>query len=61
MKNMFNSSTITGGSINFSDPAITKTDSFVCLTATLHYQTIYQEIKNQQIIIQTNLIKHYEQ
>ncbi len=31
---MFNFSTIIGGSINFSSPTITKTDCFVCLTAT---------------------------
>lgn len=43
MKNMFNSSTIMGGSIDFSAPTITKTDRFVCATATqlgvLTYQT----------------------
>lgn len=35
MKNMFVFSIITGGSINFSGPTITKTDYFVCATATL--------------------------
>ena len=41
---MFNASTITGGSVNFSDSAITKTDSFATSTATqpgvlITYQT----------------------
>lgn len=32
---MFLYSTITGGSINFSSPTITKADNFVCTTATM--------------------------
>ena len=44
MKDIFNSSTITGGSINFSSPTITKTDDFATTTAThpgvLTYTTI---------------------
>ncbi|MCR5659227.1 MAG: hypothetical protein K6G25_07870 [Bacteroidales bacterium] len=51
MKNMFNSSIIMGGSIDFSAPTITKTDCFVCLTATTLPSTNYGQPRYSRIII----------
>ena len=42
MKNMFNSSTIMGGSIDFSAPTITKTDCFVSTITTMPGVSTYQ-------------------
>lgn len=48
---MFKFSSIMGGSINFSSPTITKTDCFVCLTATTLPTTNYGQPRYSRIII----------
>ena len=48
---MFNFSTITGGGINYSSPTITKTDGFVCTTATTLPSINYGQPRYSRIII----------